>query len=191
MDFQLEPVDILLQECTGRDPFSIVKRWALDSPYDHCFLYLGRVNFPGGHARGVPMIFESAGRGVILQSAARRYGQRVLVMRLNWGGYTAWHPAWPVIREALSLASDPQAYYDYLCIISWILPRLFLEKLSLPMPVAWHRNPWQLCSEALYEVFYKAGLVSILPLGRVPLPGDFMESPLLYPVWEGIFSEVI
>lgn len=182
MSFVLQPADVLIQISTGNSPPAIIKRWGLGSPYEHCFLYMGRLSFEGSPEPGIPMIFESAGRGVVLQSANRRYGQRVLVMRVK-KIYQFFILS--ILKQAVLLASDPQAYYDYFCIIRWVLPRLLLEKLSLPMPVDWQRNPWHICSEALYEVFYRVGLEA-LPSDQVPMPGDFVKSPLLYPVWEGV-----
>jgi len=129
------------------------------------------------------MLFESAGRGVVIQSLSRRYGQRVLVMRLNYE--TEIHR---VLVEAITLASEPKAFYDYLCILEFILPRLIFEKLGLPIPIKWQRNPWHVCSEAIFEVCYRAGLKDILPGNRVPLPADYVYSPLLYPVWEGVLN---
>jgi len=93
-----------------------------------------------------------------------------------------------VLDEAIKLASDAQSYYDYLCIIRFVLPRLICEKLGLPMPMAWHRDPWHVCSEAVFEVFYRAGL-EILRRDVVPLPGDFVTDSLLLEVWRGTLSE--
>ncbi|GAJ16420.1 unnamed protein product, partial [marine sediment metagenome] len=39
------------------------------------------------------------------------------------------------LEEAIKLASDPQSYYDYLCIVKFAIPRLIFEKLGLPMPL--------------------------------------------------------
>ncbi|GAJ10230.1 unnamed protein product, partial [marine sediment metagenome] len=73
-----------------------------------------------------------------------------------------------------------QAYYDYMCLVKYILPRLICEKLGLPMPLKYHRDPWHVCSEAIFEVFYRAKLVNILrPYCVPPLPGDFVTDSLL------------
>ncbi len=58
------------------------------------------------------------------------------------------------------------------------------------MPLSWHRDDRQICSEAMFEVFYWARLVNILPDNVIPLPGDFVtDSPLLEKVWAGCLSE--
>ena len=191
-NFKLEPVDILVNVNRRHDPFSTMKRWLI-GPYEHVFMYMGRL----GQLRGdhfsevwnVPMLFESSGRGVVLQSLSNRYGQEVVVLRLRSEHDKKRIPY--VLDEAIKLASDPQSYYDYLCIIRFVLPRIIFEKLHLPMPLSWHRDHRQICSEAIYEVFYRAKLVDILrPYCLPPLPGDFVtDSPLLRSAWRGQLSE--
>ena len=175
--FKLQPADILVNVNRRRDPFSVIKRWALGNPYEHVFMYMGRLGI------------ERSGR-VVLQSLSNRYGEEVVVMRLKAKSDRKWVPH--VLTEAIKLASAPESYYDYFCIIKYILPRLICEKLHLPMPVAWHRDPWHVCSEAVFEVFYRGRLVDILPRKIVPLPGDFVaDSPLLEQVWGGSLSEEV
>ena len=133
-----------------------------------------------------PMLFESSGRGVALQSLSNRYGQQVVVLRL-----ISEHGKIPrVLEEAIKLASDNQAFYDYLCIVKFAIPRLICEKLGLPMPLKYHRDPWHICSEAVNEVFIRGGIPDLLYLEGVPLPGDFVtDSLLLKKVWAGSLSE--
>jgi len=191
--FQLQPGDVLVNVNDRGDPLSVAKRWALSSPYEHVFMYLGKVGiFVNRRQRRIlrfPMLFESAGRGGVLQSLSNRFGQQVVVMRLKSEHDRKRIPY--VLDEAIKLASDPQAYYDYLCIVKFILPRLICEKLGLPVPLKYHRDPWHVCSEAVFEVFYRAKLVDILlPFCVPPLPGDFVtDSLLLEQVWAGILSE--
>ncbi|GAH83609.1 unnamed protein product, partial [marine sediment metagenome] len=73
----------------------------------------------------------------------------------------------------------------------FVLPRLICEKLGLPMPLSWHRDDRQICSEAVYEVFHRAELVDILlSYCTPPLPGDFVtDSVLLEEVWRGTLAE--
>ncbi len=192
-NFKLEPVDILVNINERNDPYSVVKRWAA-GPYDHIFMYIGRLGLSReGYSSScffnVPMLFESAGRGVVLQSLSNRFGEEVVVMRLRSERDREKIPY--VLEEAVKLASDPQSHYDYLCIVKYILPRLICEKLRLPMPLEYHRDPAQVCSEAIFEVFYRAGLVRILLAYCIPpLPGDFVtDSWLLAQVWRGKLSE--
>lgn len=186
---KLEPGDILVNVNRRNDPFSKVKRW-LAGPYEHIFMYMGRLGLlRGGHSSdlwNVPMLFESSGRGVVLQSLSNRY-QEVVVMRLKAEADRKRIPR--VLDEAIKLASDSQSYYDYLCIVRFAIPRLICEKLGLPMPLKYHRDPWHICSEAVNEVFIQGGL-KLLYLEDVPLPGDFVtDSLLLEKVWAGKLSE--
>ena len=135
------------------------------------------------------MLFESIGRGVVLRSLSERYSEKVVVMRLKSEHDRRRIPQ--VLVGAIELASAPESYYDYLCIVRFALPRLICEKLRLPMPLKYARNPAMICSEACAEVFDRAKLPDILRFRtRVPLPGDFVtDSPLLGEVWRGTLSE--
>ena len=192
IEFKLQPGDILVNVNYKNDPWSRIRRWAV-GPHSHVFLYMGKlrliVHRKQGRILRFPMLFESNARGVVLQSLSNRYGQEVIVMRLRQK-YQKRIPH--TLTEAVKLASDPQAYYDYLCVIRFILPRVICEKLHLPIPLSWHRDPKQICSEAVYEVCYRGGLKKILPTGIVPLPGDFVtDSPLLEEVGCVILSQEV
>ncbi len=189
-NFKLGLGDIIVNVNDRNDPFSKVKRW-LAGPYEHVFVYLGAIDFAplDKPPLRVPMLFESYGRGVCLRSLSERYGQGVVVMRLKAEADRKRIPR--VLDEAIKLASNPQSYYDYLCIVRFAIPRLICEKLGLPMPLKYHRDPWHICSEAVNEVFIQGGL-DLLYLEDVPLPGDFVtDSLLLEKVWTGILSEEV
>ena len=192
MGFKLQSVDVCVNVNNRNDPFSRVKRWAI-GPCDHVFMYMGRLGLlREGHSSeiwNVPMLFESNGRGAVFQSLSNRYGQEVVVMRLKSEHDRKRIPR--VLDEAIKLASDPQSYYDYFAIARWVLPRILREKLHLPIPIAWHRDARQICSEACYEVFFRAQLVDILRANCVPpMPGDFVtDSPLLEEVHRGVLTD--
>jgi hypothetical protein len=180
-EFKLKPGDILVNVNDKKDPWSVIRRWAV-GPYSHVSLYLGQMGFffdrRQGRIQRFPMIFESNGRGCCLRLLSERYGEEVVVMRLKYIISRRRIPY--IISESLNLASDPQSHYDYYCIIRFVLLRIICEKLHLPIPLAWHRDERQICSEAVYEVFYRGVLEGILPPDKVPLPGDFVtDSPLL------------
>ena len=188
---KLKQADILVNINDRNDLVSTAKRWAV-GPYEHVFLYMGRLGLFSTWSQRrlirVPMIFESNGRGVTLRNLSSRYGEKVVVMRLKSDHDRRRVP--DVLIEAIKLASDFQSYYDYLCIFRSVFPRIISEKLHLPLPLAWQRDDWQICSEAVFEVFYRAKLVDILRRDVVPLPGDFVTgSPLLEEVWSGELSE--
>ena len=190
-NFQLQTGDLLVNINRGNDLWSRIRRWAVGR-YLHCFLYMGVVRLGATRYRAcagrLPMIFESYGRGASLRMLSERYGQDVVVMRLK-PQYRRRIPK--VLREAIKLASDPQAYFDYICAVKYIIPRIIWEKLHLPldkMPLSWQRDARQICSEAVLEVFLRAG-VPVLPDDVVPLPGDFVDSDLLEEVGQGELSE--
>ena len=83
-NFKLNPGDILVQVNKRNDPFSRIKRWLM-GPFEHCFFYLGRVRIitsPKQHVTlRFPLLFESNGRGAVIQALSNRYGQPVIVMR--------------------------------------------------------------------------------------------------------------
>ena len=195
--FKLESGDILVNVNRRKDLISTIKRWAA-GPYEHVFMYMGRVGLShSGHRQilTVPLLFESEGDGVLLESLSSRYGQEVVVLRLKSEHDRLRIPF--VLEEAVELADDLQAHYDYLCIVKYVLPRLICEKLGLPtwvlshLPLAWQRDARQICSEAVFEVFHRAGLEDILlTYCQPPMPGDFVtDSTLLEQVWQGALSE--
>ena len=192
-NFKLWPADVLVNVNDCKDPFSVIKRWALGSPFEHVFMYLGQVGlFVNRRQRRIlrlPMLFESYGRGCALRSLSERYGQEVVVMRLISEHDRRRIPR--VLEEAIKLASDAQSFYDFICIVRFIIPRLVCRKLGLSTPVKYHRDPFMVCSEAVYEAFYRAKLVDmLLPYCTPPLPGDFVtESLLLEEVWRGTLAE--
>lgn len=186
-EFKLQACDILVNVNDKNDPWSRIRRWGVGR-YSHCSLYLGQMGFffnrRQGRIQRVPMIFESYGRGVCLRLLSERWGEEVVVMRLRLAVSRRHIPN--VITEALMLASDESARYDYWCITRYILPRIICEKLHLPLPLSWHRDPSQVCSEAVYEACFRGGIEGILSPVRVPLPGDFVtDSPLLEIAGEG------
>lgn len=187
-NFKLEPGDILININHKNDPFSRLKRWAV-GPYSHVLLYMGELRLIVHRRQGrilrFPMLFESNGRGAVLQSLSNRYGQEVVVMRLKakYQGKIR-----RILTEAIKLASDPKAYYDYFGIVRWVLLRIICEKLRLPMPLSWQRDERQICSEAVLEVFLRVK-VPVLPTDIVPLPGDFVNSSLLEEVGTVVLSE--
>lgn len=192
-NFRLRSGDILININSGKDPWSVVRRWAIGE-YSHVFMYMGTVALYATRRlvrlTRVPMLFESFGRGVCLRLLSDRYEQEVVVMRLKPEFGRRRIPL--ILEEALKLASDPRAYYDYLCVIKFILLRIIWQKLPLSlaqkMPLSWHRDSRQICSEAVLEIYLRAG-VPILDDDIVPLPGDFTESLLLEEIGRGKLSE--
>ena len=177
--FKLEICDVLLHVNEGTDWTSAISRWGAGR-FGHVSMYIGK-------AWGVPFIFESDGRGVVLQSLQHKTGELVKVMR-----HTVFpSPEHELVTEAISLASSDRAYYDYFTIVRSCIPRALKMKFPwLPIPVKYHRDPMMICSEAVAEVFWRAG-IEVLSKDIVPLPIDFETSPILEPVYEGRLLEDI
>lgn len=187
---KLQPADVLVKVSKGKDPFSVIKRWALGSPYEHISIYIGPVEILcDAIILKVPILCESIGRGVLLRSLSARYGDEVVVMRLKSEFDRRRIPQ--IIKEAVKLTGEDQAYYDYFCIVRFVLPRLIIQKFHLPLPIKYHRDIFMICSEAVFEVYYRAGLVDIILPGCIPpLPSDFVaDSPLLEKVGRIVLSE--
>jgi hypothetical protein len=184
-NFKLEPADFLVNINRRKDPISAIKRWAVGE-YSHVFAYLGILDVAAGNILiSHPFLYESSGRGVVIQSLSNRYGEEVVVMRLR-PGYRDRIPL--IIGWAIELASDPQSYYDYMCIPLNIIPRVLHDKFGMPLPVKYHRDEKQVCSEACAEICWRAK-VPVLPENVVPLPVDFATNcPLLEEVNRGILS---
>ena len=186
-EFKLRPGDILVNVSGGKDLWSRIERCAIGE-YSHVFMYLGKIGFytyqGDSKLLRVPMLFEANhDKGVCLRLLSERYGEEVVAMRLTAGYDKVPH----VIREAIKLASDDQARYDFACIPLNIIPRILHEKLGMPVALKYQRNEQMICSEAVYEVVYRAS-VNLLPIDIVPLPSDFITSPLLHKVWGGVLG---
>jgi len=182
-NFKLEPMDFLIDVNRGQNPMSVIKRWAVGE-YSHVFAYLGNLRLGVGGLL-YPFLYESSGRGVVLQSLSNRYGQEVVVMRLK---PEFRDKIWVIVEEAIKLASDSQSFYDYFCIPLNIVPRVFHDKFGMPIPVKYQRNEQMVCSEACAEPCWRAK-VPVLPEDVVPLPGDFVElSGILDEVNRGVLS---
>jgi len=159
----IEPCDIIVCKSSGKGTWKKLKTWVLGSPYEHVFMYLGDRVIPG-----YPLIYESAGRGVTVRNIAAQFGRQVVVMRLK----ITEAQRQQVIKNALEIAFAYDSYYDYLAAGHLVLI-LLLQKLHLPIPLKYQRNSLFICSEAVAEAFWRAG-IEVLPRNVVPSPGDFV-----------------
>ena len=179
--FKLEPCDVLLYVNEGKDIFSAISRWGAGR-YSHVAMYIGKA------FDDVPFLFESSGRGTTLINLQSHTGRLVKVMRADH--LASWQKK-EIIAKAIELASDPQAYYDYHAIAWYCIPRVLKRKFPfLPIPPKYVRDKKVICSEAVAEAFWRAG-IQVLPKDVVPLPGDFESSPILEVVGEGRLLEDI
>jgi hypothetical protein len=175
--FKLETCDVFLFVNESKGWTQDISRWGIGK-YGHAAMYVGFADF-GLHT--TPFLFESTGRGCALHSLYHHFGELLLLMRPQ----VDWASKQQLIANAIDLSNDPQAYYDYFTIAESCIPRVLKTKFPwLPIPVKYHRDRLMICSEAVAECFWRAG-IEVLPEDIVPLPGDFVESLALDPVCQG------
>jgi len=176
---KLESADIILYVNDRKDWFSTFKRWA-SGRYEHVSMYIGKFH-------DIPMLYESDGRGVVIQNVAHQTGRSVVIMRPE----ITQIQKNKVIKTAFDIASSDKSYYDYFAIVKSAIPRLLKEKFSfLPVPSQYIRDAMMICSEATAEPFWRNG-IEILPQDVIPLPIDYYTSPILKYVCEGKLLEDI
>jgi len=183
---KLETCDIILWINDKNDPINRLSRWGI-GPYSHVAMYIEPF-------LGVPMVYESRGRGVSIASLLPQTGQPVAVVRpilppLYERSWLPWQKV--LVKTAFQIAADEKSFYDYLSIVHSVLPRVIAEKLPwLPLPVKYHRDIFFICSEAVAEVFWRNG-ISVISQDEIPLPGDFAKSPILKYMGKGKLMEDI
>ncbi len=175
METKLQPLDILVFELAD-SPWDKVEKWALGSQYEHVGIYLG------GKWHD---FYESGARGTLITPIHNQFGKRCVVLRPDTDFIG--NKADQVIANAKAIAGSYDAYYGWIDIQWFVLPKLMLTKLHLPIPLKYHRDKFMICSEAVAEAFWRASL-DILPEDVIPMPADFIESLGLTIIWEGVLS---
>jgi hypothetical protein len=180
--FKLEPGDVFVFVNEDKGWTADISRWGIGR-YGHAAMYVGF-----GFGGNVPFFFESTGRGCALHSLQHHFGELVTVMRPQINASAKQQ----VINNAIDLANSDKGYYDYLCIAKNCIPRVLKEKFPwLPIPPKYHRDPAMICSEAVAECYWRAG-IEVLPEDVVPLPGDFLTSLIFDIAGEGrILQDVV
>ena len=171
------PGDILLFRPTGWGILLPVVRWLLT--YDHVALYWAETK------RGLPLIIESIGRGVLIRSLFAYAGRQVRLMRPKVDDATALR----IAKEAERLADNAGSWYGYFDIPRYVLPKLILVKIGRFLPSRWaltlkllamsyRRNNLYICSELAAEAYQRAG-VPLVEENTIPLPDDIAGSEML------------
>ncbi len=171
------PGDVLLFRPTGWGILLPVVRWLVT--YDHVALYWTETK------RGLPLIIESIGRGVLIRSLFAYAGWQVRVMRPRTDDATALR----VAKEAERLADNSGSWYGYFDIPRYVLPKLILVKIGQLLPERWaltlkllalsyRRNNLYICSELVAEAYRRAG-VPLVQENTIPLPDDIARSEVL------------
>lgn len=158
-------------------------------PFPGWFGWLERMLVNYGHVaiyfdstkRGLPLIVESIGRGVLIRSLFSYTGVEITVKRsvgANVGALAA--------KAAERLADNPDSWYGYLEIPRYVLPKLILAKIGRWLPTNWrltlwilarsyHRNSTYICSELVADAYLFAG-VPLVDEKTIPLPDDIAGS---------------
>ncbi len=176
MEAQFRPGDVLLFKPTG---------WGILTPLVKCLITYGHAAiYYTETKRGLPLICESIGRGVLIRSLYCYTGQRVHVMRPTESLYGA-----IAAKCAERLADNPGSWYGYYDIPRFVLPKLILAKLGRWLPHwvddalgllarSYHRNSVYICSELVAQAYHTAGY-PLTDDNTIPLPDDLVASPKL------------
>lgn len=166
-NMQLHPGDILLFDAGRNWGFlAPVVRWLME--HDHVAMFYGYTD------KGMPLIVESIGRGVMIRTLLAYSGEKITILRPK----VDYDTVLEIMIAAREIVDDPKSYYDYLCVVRFAIPRIIAQILGLPLPLKYHRTPQMICSEFVAEVFWRVG-IEVLPMDIVPMPDDFLESSVL------------
>jgi len=174
---KLRPADVLLFP---------VRDWGILNPLVKLLITWGHVAlYYTETKRGLPLIIESIGRGVLIRSLYAYTGEQIRVMRPKIDDTAALK----VAREAEHLADNPGSWYGYFDIPRYVLPKLILTKVGQLLPQRWtltlklfalsyRRNSFYICSELVAEAYRRAG-VPLIEEKTIPLPDDIARSSRL------------
>ena len=172
MDYtELKPGDVLFFRATSWLVRLFVK-------YRHVAIYFDQTK------RGLPLIVESIGRGVLIRSLFCYTGEEIEVKRPvdeSIGSLAA--------KAAERLADNPNSWYGYFDIPRFAVPKLILAKLDSLLPKSWdtilkwlaftyQRNSFYICSELVESAFKDAGY-PLVDEETIPLPDDLFGRPRL------------
>ena len=176
-EIDLQPGDVLLFPVSGWGILRLLV--SLLIRYGHVATYYTETK------RGLPLIIESIGRGVLIRSLYAYDGVTITVMRPVQDDGLGQRAA----REAEGLADNPGSWYGYFDIPRYVLPKLLLNKLGRLLPRAvriwlnvlaatYRENHVYICSELVADAYAHAGH-PLVSSRTIPLPDDLAESPAL------------
>ena len=146
--------------------------------YRHVAIYFDQTK------RGLPLIVESIGRGVLIRSLFCYTGEEITVKRPVDESFSAL-----AAKAAERLADNPGSWYGYFDIPRFAVPKLIFSKVGHLLPEKWRftlwllarsyrRNSFYICSELVESAFRDAGF-PLVDEGTIPLPDDLFGSPKL------------
>jgi cell wall-associated NlpC family hydrolase len=168
---ELKPGDVLFFRATSWLVRLFVR-------YRHVAVYFDETK------RGLPLIVESIGRGVLIRSLFSYTGEEITVKR------PADESIGPLAAKAAErLADNPSSWYGYFDIPRFAVPKLILAKFGSVLPKNWdtvlkwlaftyRRNSYYICSELVESAFKDAGY-PLVDEETIPLPDDLFNSPRL------------
>ena len=170
-NFKPEPGDVILMRSEETGLYRKLKDWLLGSPWGHVAIFFDTTK------RGLPLVIESIGRGVMIRALNASEGRYILVLR-----HEDEQEALDAAKEAEHLADNPRSWYDYWAIPRYVLPRLIWQRIAgRRHAFGYYHNPHFICSELVDEAY--GGIIpeELMP----PLPGDFLRVKELHHYWEG------
>ena len=166
-----QPGDVILMRSEEIGILRVLKDWLLDSPWGHVAIFFDHTK------RGLPLVVESIGRGVMIRSLLASEGRYILVLR-----HKIQQVALKAAKVAERLADNPESWYGYLDIPRYVIPRLIWYKFTgRRFSFGYKHNPHFICSELVDEAFDHIIPEELQP----PLPHDFLAVPALERIWEG------
>ena len=165
------PGDIILLEAEGNGLYRKAAEWLLGTRWTHIVIFYDHTK------RGLPLVIESIGKGVMIRSIYSSEGRHALVLR-----HRDRDKALEAAKRAERLSDNPISWYDYWAIPRYVLPRLIFYKIfGRRHSFGYRRNPFFICSELIDEAYG-----CIVPENRLPpLPQDFLAIPEFLQIWEG------
>ena len=174
MGVKFKPGDIILFELSGWGFLNPLIGWLIGK-YGHVAVFYAYTK------RGLPLLIESIGRGVLIRTLLASKGRKVAVYR--WKGKGSEQVGLKVAVAAEHLADRPESHYDFFGIAKFLLPRFLFERLGIPFE--WYKADKRfICSELVWQAYRDAGH-PILTDKKMPLPSDFASEDKLEKVWEG------
>ena len=168
----LYPGDIILMESEEKGLFRKLKDWFLGSKWGHAAIHIGTM------VGNMPMVVESKGRGVQIRGLYASEGRYIKVLR--YGEACGKKAA----EKAYEIGNDVGAWYGYLDVPMFVIPRLFWLRLTgRNHGFGYRHNPYYICSELVAHAY--SGI--LFDDDFIPLPGDF-ETLGLETIFEGVLA---
>jgi hypothetical protein len=187
--FVFQPGDVILFKHSEKGLFRKIKEWLLESPWGHVSIFWGIATPTADELimpwevkddKLIPLQVEAIGRGTLKTDLRNESGRYIKVLR---------HPSAGIARNAVLkagvFARQGKRWYDYWCIIRYVLPFLITRRLfGIECGFGYQHNDKFICSEQV-DADFRYTLFD--DNRRFPtLPGDY-EFTTLKPVTEGIF----